>query len=110
VSAPEDGFQDDAPAPRPATFGEQLERTVVLRFAHMGNSRVLVPLAAAGLSAEKSLRRLGDGALTALCHFYRLPTRREVRVLQERVSALRYRVTELQLSADPPHSSSRSRR
>jgi hypothetical protein len=101
---------DEAPAPRPATFGEQLERTVVLAFAHMGNSRVLVPVAAAGLTAEKSVRRIGRRTVGALYHFYRLPTHHEVRVLQERVSALRYRVAELHDEAETLPSRSQSHR
>jgi polyhydroxyalkanoate synthesis regulator phasin len=67
--------------------------------ARMGDSKVLVPLAAAGLEAERSVRRFWDSALTAVYHLYQLPTRREVLVLAEQVSALRHRVAHLEDAA-----------
>jgi hypothetical protein len=110
VSTADDGMLEGAPEPVRATIGEQLERAAVLTFARMGDSRVVVPLAAAALTAEKSVRRLRDQALGTLYHLYQLPTRQEVLLLEEQVSALRHRVAHLEEEARSRAAGRRSRR
>jgi hypothetical protein len=78
------------------TVGEQLERLAVVALARLSDSKILVPIAAAGHSAERSVRRLRDRTLTTVYHLYQLPTREEVLVLREQVSALRHRVGQLE--------------
>ena len=94
----------EAPIDEPSEPGgllERLERATMLTLARMGDSRVVVPLASAGLRTEVEARRLLDRCSTALWHAYQLPTRHEVMALSEQVSALRFRVAELEKSRAP---------
>ena len=77
---------------------DRLERAVMLTLARMGDNRLLVPLAAAGLKTEVRARRLLERGTTAVWHAYQLPTRREVLTLSEQLSALRFRVEQLEQS------------
>lgn len=96
----QDGRQHDVPGDAGWPLLDLLERTAMLTIARMGDNRLLVPLAAVGLRTEILTRRLFERATSELWHLYQLPTRNEVMALSEQLSALRFRVTQLeQLSA-----------